>query len=221
MPQGLATDLSVSLPDLGHVTYTGLQSRSSGLSSTAQVVGVIQKFEWEGGVGNPLKFDFYVSQLNAHQLTTQQQFGLATTKVNALSWWIIDYDQKTKSGTRRWFIKSSSASPQPRALSRTGCALPTPPPNRLINSGDWWLERPITVAEGGARLRFPPEPCNRCHRVVPLDLTAMVARGLGEKPLVELPLRCRACGSRSFGLICLTGHTGPAARSQAVVRGGR
>lgn len=54
--------------------------------------------------------------------------------------------------------------------------------------------------------------CNRCHRVVPLDLPAMVARGLGDRPLVELPLWCRACGSRSFGLICLTGHTGPGRR---------
>ena len=51
--------------------------------------------------------------------------------------------------------------------------------------------------------------CNYCRRVVSLDLAAMVARGLGYRPLVELPLRCRACGSRSFGLICQVGHTGP------------
>lgn len=43
---------------------------------------------------------------------------------------------------------------------------------------------------------------------LPLDLPAMVARGLGDRPLAELPFMCRACGS--FGLICPTGHTGPA-----------
>lgn len=57
--------------------------------------------------------------------------------------------------------------------------------------------------------------CNRCRRVVPLDLTDMVARGLGETPLAELPLRCRACGSRSFGLICQAARTGPAWASSA------
>ena len=51
--------------------------------------------------------------------------------------------------------------------------------------------------------------CSRCRRVMPLDLQAMVARGLGDRPLVQLPLRCRACGSRSFGLICQVAHTGP------------
>ena len=51
--------------------------------------------------------------------------------------------------------------------------------------------------------------CNYCKRIVPLDLQDMVKRGLGDRPLVRLPLRCRACGSRSFGMISHTGHSGP------------
>ena len=52
--------------------------------------------------------------------------------------------------------------------------------------------------------------CNCCRRVVSLDLRDMAVRGQGNRPLLQLPLRCRACGSRSFGLICDTKHTGPA-----------
>ena len=87
--------------------------------------------------------------------------------------------------------RAGLAPPAVPAMSSHGMALPTPA-SQLRNWG--------AVAV----------PCNRCRRVVPLNLPAMVARGLGEKPLVELPLRCRTCGSRSFALICLTGHTGPA-----------
>jgi hypothetical protein len=49
------------------------------------------------------------------------------------------------------------------------------------------------------------------RRIVPLDLADTVERGgLGDRPLDQLALRCPTCGSGSFGLICHTGHAGPA-----------
>lgn len=36
--------------------------------------------------------------------------------------------------------------------------------------------------------------CRHCDRVSELDLPALVSRGLGDVPLVELPLRCSGCG---------------------------
>ena len=68
------------------------------------------------------------------------------------------------------------------------------------------LPTPASELRNGGRVSVS---CNYCQRVVLLDLRAMVARGLGNRPLVQLPLPCRACGSRSFGLICHTGHSGP------------
>jgi hypothetical protein len=47
---GLAKDLQVSNP----MTVTG------GKPEIMSVIGVLEKFTWAGGVGDPLKLDFYV-----------------------------------------------------------------------------------------------------------------------------------------------------------------
>jgi hypothetical protein len=66
---------------------------------SAPVVGVIEKFEWAGGVGDPLKFEFYVSQENAMEIKTMQQSAIQTTRIDGICWWIADYDQELK----KWF----------------------------------------------------------------------------------------------------------------------
>lgn len=58
------------------------------------VIGVLEKFEWDGGVGHPVTFEALMSQENAEQLKATQQSALTT--VDAIGWWIIDYDQETK-----------------------------------------------------------------------------------------------------------------------------
>jgi hypothetical protein len=74
--------------------------------STVAVVGVIEKFAWNGGVGNPLTIDFLVSQENAQQLKLLQQQVITTIAVNNLGWWIGNYDQETK----QWYEQSYPAS---------------------------------------------------------------------------------------------------------------
>jgi hypothetical protein len=71
------------------------------------VVGVIEQFEWNGGVGNPLEIQMYVSQENAVQLKTLQQATQKTTSVSALNYLILDYDQEVK----RWFTQAAPAQP--------------------------------------------------------------------------------------------------------------
>jgi hypothetical protein len=66
------------------------------------VVGVMERFEWDGGVGNPLHLDFVVSQNNARQIKATQESTLPATKINAVAWWIADYDVETK----RWYEQS-------------------------------------------------------------------------------------------------------------------
>jgi len=98
-----AADLTVSVPFQGTPGYKGITLTPAGtkmnignVPSTTQVVGVIEKFNWNGGVGDPIQIDFWVSQENATQIKAFQQSTLTTTKINNLGWWVINYDQETK-----------------------------------------------------------------------------------------------------------------------------
>lgn len=96
-----AMDLQVHVPagaapaGFKGLDYTAPAAANKSIGE-AKVVGVIEKFEWNGGVGDPLKLEFYVSQENATQIKTAQQSRLLTTKVDSLGWWIADYDQEAK-----------------------------------------------------------------------------------------------------------------------------
>jgi hypothetical protein len=97
-------DLHVCVPynhegTLGYTEFKPEADPGGGPLKIVKVVGVIEKFEWNGGVGDPLKFEFYVSQTNAHNIKAAQQTTLKTTTVKTLKFWICDFDQETK----RWF----------------------------------------------------------------------------------------------------------------------
>jgi hypothetical protein len=92
LPQALKADLTVTNPQT---------------ADNVTVVGVIQEFEWNGGVADPLQIQLYVSQENAAQLKVLQESVLTTTKVSALNYLIIDYDQEAK----RWFTQAAPAQP--------------------------------------------------------------------------------------------------------------
>jgi hypothetical protein len=105
--QPMEQDLVVSLPYITP-SFTGLiVQESTAVPKTAKVVGVIEKFEWAGGIGDALKFEFYASQPNAFAIKALQQAALKTTAVDKLVWWICDYDQETK----RWFEQSYPLQP--------------------------------------------------------------------------------------------------------------
>jgi hypothetical protein len=86
-----------------HVSPAGFTRPSEQRPVGGKVVGVIEKFEWSGGLSDPLRFDFYVSQQNAHEIKALQQQALRTTKVKSLGWWIADYDLETKG----WFEQAN------------------------------------------------------------------------------------------------------------------
>jgi hypothetical protein len=96
-----ATDLQVSVPfNTGaKPAFTGLQYKSGSPVGSAKVVGVIETFKWDGGVGDMISLDFYVSQQNAVAIKSSQQHTLTTRTINSLAWWIVDYDQQAK----MWF----------------------------------------------------------------------------------------------------------------------
>ena len=104
----LAKDLTISLPHINQPpTYQGIAPIQN--QNTVHVVGVLEKFEWEGSVGAPLQFDFWVSQANAFQIKTLQQTTLKTTRIDQLGWWIADYDQETKQWYEAAYPLSSRA----------------------------------------------------------------------------------------------------------------
>jgi hypothetical protein len=104
MAGALAKDLQVpvvfnataapTFPGLGYKPGTPTSPEAS-----ASVVGVIDTFSWNGGVGDPLKIDFYVSAQNATKIKASTQQALTSTKINSLAWWIAGYDQELK----QWF----------------------------------------------------------------------------------------------------------------------
>jgi hypothetical protein len=91
---GLKADLQVYNP----MTVQG------GKPVAMSVIGVLEKFTWAGGVGDPLVLDFYVSQENASQLKMLQQTVLKNLAVKAVNLNIIDYDQEVKT----WFTAFTS-----------------------------------------------------------------------------------------------------------------
>jgi hypothetical protein len=118
---GLKADLQVYNP----MTITG------GQPGIMSVVGVLQKFTWTGGVGDPLKLDFYVSQENAFQIKALEQVALKNLVVKAVNLNIIDYDQEVKT----WFTALA-----PEQLSGT-----------ITNQGNPELDvdlNPVAVKDG-------------------------------------------------------------------------
>jgi len=61
-----------------------------------KVVGVMEKFSWDGAVGGAVQLEFWCSQENAVQIKTAQQSTLTSTKIEQCGWWIANYDQELK-----------------------------------------------------------------------------------------------------------------------------
>lgn len=105
LAQPAAADLAVAVSYSGQPRYSGIAIRpptAAGQPRTASVVGVLESFNWAGGVGDPVTVNFWCSQQNATAIKTAQQAALKTTAVRALGWWIANYDQATK----QWFEQS-------------------------------------------------------------------------------------------------------------------
>lgn len=104
LPTPLAADLTVHPPFDASVVLAYKALAYSAPSAkvplgVAKVVGVIENLSWAGGVGDPIRIDFYVSQEIALQIKALQQTALKTSLVRSLAWWIADYDQEAKT----WF----------------------------------------------------------------------------------------------------------------------
>lgn len=100
-----AKDMQVYVPAVQPVGFKGLgpvapTAANAGFGGI-YVVGVLEKFDWDGGVGHPLKLEFYVSHDHAVQIKEAQQSRL-TTKIVTAAWWIVDYDVETK----KWYEQS-------------------------------------------------------------------------------------------------------------------
>jgi hypothetical protein len=61
-----------------------------------KVVGVIDSFSYNGGVGDPICISAYISAENAATIKGKLQTTLKTTIIKSLSWWIVDFDEENK-----------------------------------------------------------------------------------------------------------------------------
>jgi hypothetical protein len=103
---GIKTDLQVSDP----------LTAGNGEPLVVPVGGVIEKFSWAGGAGDPLELDFYASQGNAFQIKALQQTTLKNTAVKVLDFLIADYDQESKA----WFTELIPVQPLGGTISGKG-----------------------------------------------------------------------------------------------------
>jgi hypothetical protein len=83
---------SGSPPAYSNIGATAPTGAAPGLMMTANVVGVIEKLSWLGGVGDAIQITAWVSQKNAIALSTMQQLATTNTAVSTLGYWIVDYD---------------------------------------------------------------------------------------------------------------------------------
>lgn len=110
----LASDITVYTPyNTGSApTYTGISSNYTAPSAdaptgSARVIGVIEHFSWNGGVGDPISLSFYVSAENAASIKALRVTGKTRT-VSACGWWIADYDEEVK----KWFEQAFPKAPE-------------------------------------------------------------------------------------------------------------
>lgn len=71
------------------------------------VVGVLDNFSWNGGVGDAICISAYMSAENALLVKGLLKMTLKTTSVKQLGWWIANFDEETKA----WFDESHPLAP--------------------------------------------------------------------------------------------------------------
>jgi hypothetical protein len=93
----LAKDLTVYSPYNNAMTlaYTPI---GVPVNNKVNVTAVLENFSWNGGTGDPLSFNCYMSIQNANQLRMLQETTLKTTSIS-LGWWIANYDVERQ----QWF----------------------------------------------------------------------------------------------------------------------
>jgi len=101
-------DITVTLPPPVTPPYPGL-TRVTGADgqSEATVVGIIETFHWNGGVGDPIQVDFLVSQETAVQIRTLQATGLHNLNVASFGYYIENYDPQA----RTWYSEAFPVNP--------------------------------------------------------------------------------------------------------------
>lgn len=106
MPGFLKKDIEVFTPyENPSLEYTSIRSVKNG--AKIKCVGIIDKYEFGGGVGDPICISAYISAENAQALASKQKSTLDTTLVKALTWWICNYDQDNKA----WYEEAYPKSP--------------------------------------------------------------------------------------------------------------
>jgi hypothetical protein len=106
MPGFLKPDLEVFTPyENPSIDYPNIRSVKNG--SKIRPIGIIDKFSFAGGVGDPICISAYISAENAQALASKQKSTLDTTIVKKLSWWICNFDQENKA----WFEEAHPKSP--------------------------------------------------------------------------------------------------------------
>jgi hypothetical protein len=164
----LAKDLTVYSPYNNAMTlaYTPI---GVPVNNKVNVTAVLENFSWNGGTGDPLSFNCYMSIQNANQLRMLQETTLKTTSIS-LGWWIANYDVERQ----QWFEMV-----YPKA--------PEKPSGQLIAQGSnislKIADQPVQDAQGinvyNVSFEIIPPPNQRVAILLATSSTANVIRPWG------------------------------------------
>jgi len=102
----LAQDVTVFTPYNVDGADTGYASLKVA-EDKVNVVGVLDNFSWQGGVGDPICISAYMSAENALLIKGMLKMTLKTTSIKTLGWWIGNFDEETKA----WFNEAHPKAP--------------------------------------------------------------------------------------------------------------
>ena len=106
MDDYLKQDIEVFSPyNSAEASYGEIEFDSD--SGKVTVVGVIDSFNWAGGVGDAIIISSYISAENAEVLSAKTKTTLDTNIISGLGWWIVNFDEENKA----WYEESHPMEP--------------------------------------------------------------------------------------------------------------
>lgn len=104
----LAQDIEVFSPwNPDSTNYSKVSMQGDGKEKVV-CTGVIEHMSFAGGVGDPICISAYISGENASLLSAKQKTALTTTKIDALEWWIANFDEENKT----WYEEGYPKDPE-------------------------------------------------------------------------------------------------------------
>jgi hypothetical protein len=170
LPKPMTQDISVKTPPV-----MGQASQSK----TGSVVGVLQSFQWSGGLADPIALKFNVSQANKTTLLGMLHTTMTNTAVQ-LGLVVYTYDQ----ATRLWFtaLASQDAAPLKGNIAKQGgktleLTIASQASQAVTNQPTWEVDMTMMPQPIGQQMLFATAPNSNVIKSWGLTVGALAPPG--------------------------------------------